>query len=52
MLIILFGMGPLMTAVGIIFAVGGTAASIALLVTLKKRLKEIKEDKDNDYSKY
>jgi membrane associated rhomboid family serine protease len=51
-LIILFGMGPLMTAVGIIFAVGGTAASIALLVTLKKRLKEIKEDKDNDYSKY
>ena len=51
-LIILFGMGPLMTAIGIIFAAVGTAASIALLVTLKKRLKEIKEDKDNDYSKY
>ena len=51
-LIILFGMGPLMTAVGIIFALAGTGASVALLVTLKKRLKEIKEDSENDYSQY
>ncbi len=51
-LIILFNMGPLMTAVGIIFALVGTGASVALLVTLKKRLKEIKEDSKNDYSQY
>jgi membrane associated rhomboid family serine protease len=51
-LIVLLGMGPLMTAVGIIFALAGTGVSVALLVTLKKRLKEIKEDSENDYSKY
>jgi hypothetical protein len=50
--IVLLGMGPLMTAVGIIFAVAGTAVAVALVVTLKKRLKEIKEDEENDYSKY
>lgn len=50
--IILLGMGPLMTAVGIIFAVAGTAVAAALLVTLKKRLKEIKEDENDDYSQY
>ena len=50
--IVLLGMGPLMSAVGIIFAVAGTAVAAALIVTLKKRLKEIKEDEKNDYSQY
>lgn len=50
--VILLGMGPLMTAIGIIFAVVGTCVAIALIVTLKKRLNEIKEDEENDYSQY
>ncbi|MCK5128907.1 MAG: hypothetical protein KAQ68_03565 [Clostridiales bacterium] len=50
--VILFGMGPLMTTIGIIFAVAGTAVAIALIVNLKNRLKEIKEDEENDYSQY
>jgi len=50
--IVLLGLGPLMTTIGIIFAVAGTAIAIALIVTLKKRLNEIKEDEENDYSQY
>ena len=50
--IVLLGMGPLMTAIGVVFAVSGTAVAAALIVTLKKRLKEIKEDEENDYSQY
>ncbi len=50
--IALLGMGPLMTAVGIAFAVVGTVVAVALIVTLKKRLNEIKEDEKNDYSQY
>ena len=51
-LIVLFGMGPLMTTIGIVFAVAGTGVAIALVVNLKHRLNEIKEDEENDYSKY
>ena len=50
--IALMGMGPLMTTIGIVFAVVGTIVAIALIVTLKKRLNEIKEDEENDYSQY
>ncbi len=50
--IMLMGMGPLMTAFGIVFAIAGTGAAAALIVTLKRRLKEIEEDKNDDYSKY
>lgn len=50
--IMLMGMGPLMTTIGIIFAIVATSVAIALIVTLKKRLKEIKEDEENDYSQY
>ncbi len=51
-MIVLFGMGPLMTTIGIIFAVAGTGVAVGLIVNLKHRLKEIKEDEENDYSKY
>jgi hypothetical protein len=50
--IVLLNMGPLLTFVGIVFALGGTGVAVALIVTLKRRLKEIEEEKDDDYSKY
>lgn len=50
--VVLLGTGPLMSAFGIIFAIAATIVAIALIVTLKKRLNEIKEDEENDYSQY
>ncbi len=50
--ILLMNMGVLMSAIGIIFAIAGTGAAVALIITLKRRLKEIEEDKNDDLSKY